>query len=210
MLNQGSNTKERIAQALKTLTVKKSFHKITINDISGECGMTRENFYYHFRDKSEIYKGLYEDLNRKPFSCFEELDKDETLTAPEKLEAAILHLIMAPEKNIYAEAVRGQKNPDLVELTLRISVLEASPFIAKLLEEGIREGFYPPGDTQMIAEFFCLTVDMWLDPCINQHTTPEQFERKMDIIQKTFELHGYPIVTSKMREAVKLFFLPYK
>lgn len=54
MLNQGSNTKERIAQALKTLTVKKSFHKITINDISGECGMTRENFYYHFRDKFDI------------------------------------------------------------------------------------------------------------------------------------------------------------
>ena len=77
----------------------------------------------------------------------------------------------------------------------------------KVLREGIQEGFYPPGDTQMIAEFFCLTVDMWLDPCINQHTTPEQFERKMDIIQKTFELHGYPIVTSKMREAVKLFFL---
>ncbi len=54
MLNQGSNTKERIAQALKALTVRKSFRKITINDISVECGMTRENFYYHFRDKYDI------------------------------------------------------------------------------------------------------------------------------------------------------------
>ncbi len=54
MLNHSSNTKEKIAQALKVLTVRKSFHKITINDISGECGMTRENFYYHFRDKYDI------------------------------------------------------------------------------------------------------------------------------------------------------------
>ncbi|MBQ1391666.1 MAG: TetR/AcrR family transcriptional regulator [Firmicutes bacterium] len=202
--------KAQILAAALQLFSEKGYEATTMQNIVELSGLSKGAIYYHFRDKSEIYKGLYEDLNRKPFSCFEELDKDETLTAPEKLEAAILHLIMAPEKNIYAEAVRGQKNPDLVELTLRISVLEASPFIAKLLEEGIREGFYPPGDTQMIAEFFCLTVDMWLDPCINQHTTPEQFERKMDIIQKTFELHGYPIVTSKMREAVKLFFLPYK
>ena len=54
MLNHSSNTKEKIAQALKILTTRKSFHKITINDISGECGMTRENFYYHFRDKYDI------------------------------------------------------------------------------------------------------------------------------------------------------------
>ena len=54
MLNHSSNTKEKIAQALKILTARKSFHKITINDISGECGMTRENFYYHFRDKYDI------------------------------------------------------------------------------------------------------------------------------------------------------------
>lgn len=54
MLNHGSNTKERIAQALKTLSGRKSFRKITINDIAAECGMTRENFYYHFRDKYDI------------------------------------------------------------------------------------------------------------------------------------------------------------
>lgn len=54
MLNHSSNTKEKIAQALKILIARKSFHKITINDISGECGMTRENFYYHFRDKYDI------------------------------------------------------------------------------------------------------------------------------------------------------------
>ena len=201
--------KAQILTAALQLFTEKGYEETTMQNIVELSGLSKGAIYYHFKDKSEIYKGLYEDLNRKPFSCFAELDRDETLTAPEKLETAILHLIMAPEKDIYAEAIRSQKNPDLLELTLRISVLEAAPYIAKLLEEGIRDGFYPPGDAQMIAEYFCLTVDIWLYPSINQRTTAEQFERKLDIIQKTFELHGYPLVTPKMRSAIMRLCFPY-
>lgn len=59
MPNQGSSTKDRIADAVKALAVRKSFHKITINDIAKECGMTRENFYYHFRDKYDIVNWIF-------------------------------------------------------------------------------------------------------------------------------------------------------
>ncbi len=59
MQNQGSSTKERISKAIKDLTGRKSFHKITINDIASECGMTRENFYYHFRDKYDILNWIF-------------------------------------------------------------------------------------------------------------------------------------------------------
>lgn len=74
MLNQGSNTKERIAQALKALTLRKSFHKITINDISGECGMTRENFYYHFRDKYDIVNWIFLKEIINPISEMEDFE----------------------------------------------------------------------------------------------------------------------------------------
>ena len=36
--------------ALKSLLLKKPFHKITINDITEECGVSRMTFYYHFKD----------------------------------------------------------------------------------------------------------------------------------------------------------------
>ena len=74
MLNQGSNTKDRIAQAFKTLTVRKSFHKITINDISVECGMTRENFYYHFRDKYDIVNWILLNEVIDPLSGIEDFE----------------------------------------------------------------------------------------------------------------------------------------
>ncbi len=48
------STKERIAKAIKEISARKSLQKITINDIAKKCNMTRENFYYHFRDKYDI------------------------------------------------------------------------------------------------------------------------------------------------------------
>lgn len=43
-------TKNALAQSLKNLLVKKSLNKITINDITDDCGINRMTFYYHFKD----------------------------------------------------------------------------------------------------------------------------------------------------------------
>ena len=45
-----SITKQALEHALKSLLLKKTFHKITINDITEECGVSRMTFYYHFKD----------------------------------------------------------------------------------------------------------------------------------------------------------------
>lgn len=41
-------TKKAIAAGLKELMKRKSFDKITISDITNECGLNRQTFYYHF------------------------------------------------------------------------------------------------------------------------------------------------------------------
>ena len=45
-----SATKEALANALKQLLQKKQITKITINDITETCGISRMTFYYHFKD----------------------------------------------------------------------------------------------------------------------------------------------------------------
>ena len=50
-----NGTKGKMAEAFKELVCKKSFQKITISDIAKESAMTRENFYYHFRDKYDMW-----------------------------------------------------------------------------------------------------------------------------------------------------------
>ena len=55
-----NGTKGKMAEAFKELVCKKSFQKITIRDIAKESAMTRENFYYHFRDKYDIMHWIFE------------------------------------------------------------------------------------------------------------------------------------------------------
>lgn len=51
-------TKIRMARALRTLIIKGEFEKITVSDITDECGIHRQTFYYHFQDKYELLDWL--------------------------------------------------------------------------------------------------------------------------------------------------------
>ncbi|WP_404988262.1 TetR/AcrR family transcriptional regulator [Clostridium culturomicium] len=43
-------TKRALEASLKNMLLKKPLDKITINDITDDCGMNRMTFYYHFKD----------------------------------------------------------------------------------------------------------------------------------------------------------------
>ena len=43
-------TKRALEASLKHLLLQKPLNKITINDITEDCGINRMTFYYHFRD----------------------------------------------------------------------------------------------------------------------------------------------------------------
>lgn len=52
-------TKKAIAEALKELCKVKNIEKISISDITKNCGLNRQTFYYHFQDKYELLNWIY-------------------------------------------------------------------------------------------------------------------------------------------------------
>lgn len=52
-------TKKAIAAGFKEIMKKKSLEKITIADITKQCGLNRQTFYYHFQDKYELVDWIY-------------------------------------------------------------------------------------------------------------------------------------------------------
>ncbi|MEF9954734.1 MAG: TetR/AcrR family transcriptional regulator C-terminal domain-containing protein [Clostridium sp.] len=61
-----SDTKRRLAMALKELLQEKPLKKITIQDIVERSHMTRQSFYYHFQDIYEVLELIcqYELIDR--------------------------------------------------------------------------------------------------------------------------------------------------
>lgn len=51
-------TKKAMEASLKKLLLKKPLSKITINDITEDCGVNRMTFYYHFKDIYDLIEWM--------------------------------------------------------------------------------------------------------------------------------------------------------
>lgn len=58
-------TKRALEESLKKMLLKKSVNKITISDITEDCGINRMTFYYHFKDIYDLIE----------WSCMEDAAK---------------------------------------------------------------------------------------------------------------------------------------
>lgn len=58
-------TKRALEASLKNLLLKKPLNKITVNDITDDCGINRMTFYYHFKDIYDLVE----------WSCLEDASK---------------------------------------------------------------------------------------------------------------------------------------
>ena len=52
-------TKKALATSLKKLLSKKDLSKITIKNITDDCGVNRQTFYYHFQDVYDLLEWIY-------------------------------------------------------------------------------------------------------------------------------------------------------
>ncbi|WP_320127618.1 TetR/AcrR family transcriptional regulator [uncultured Sphaerochaeta sp.] len=52
-------TKKALTASLKKLLVEKSLDKVTIVDITEDCGVNRQTFYYHFQDINAMIEWIY-------------------------------------------------------------------------------------------------------------------------------------------------------
>lgn len=53
-------TKNALAVAFKTLMEHESYESVTIGNIADEAGISRNTFYYHFKDKAELVNWIFQ------------------------------------------------------------------------------------------------------------------------------------------------------
>ena len=52
-------TRRAIAAGLKELMETRSFESLSVGDIARQCGVSRNTFYYHFRDKYDLISWVF-------------------------------------------------------------------------------------------------------------------------------------------------------
>jgi probable dihydroxyacetone kinase regulator len=59
-LERISQTKLQLASSLKELMGKVPFCKITVQNVTNNCGLNRQTFYYHCKDMYELLEWIYQ------------------------------------------------------------------------------------------------------------------------------------------------------
>ena len=75
---QSSETKFKMAEALKKLVNYKAFSKITVGDIVNECGLNRNSFYYHFENMYDLLYWTYDQEIQNITTSFQNANADYT------------------------------------------------------------------------------------------------------------------------------------
>ena len=120
-------TKRALEQSLKNLLLKKPLTKITVGDITDDCGINRMTFYYHFKDIYDLVE----------WSCLEDAKRalDEKKTY-DTWQQGLLQIFEAVQENkpfilnvyrcVHREQVEKYLQPLVDQLLLNVINEEAA------------------------------------------------------------------------------------
>ena len=93
-------TKNALAASLKRLLSKKELSKITITNITEECGVNRQTFYYHFKDIYDLLEWIFTN------EVIEEIDNEKEEDWQQKFIYIFEYVIKNKEWNYITIPVR--------------------------------------------------------------------------------------------------------
>ena len=166
-------TKRALEESLKKMLLNKSVNKITISDITEDCGINRMTFYYHFKDIYDLVE----------WSCVEDaaraLDGKKTYDTWQQGFQQIFQAVLENKpfvQNVYQSVNREQVETYLYSLThnLLIGVIEEKAVGMQVRDE----------DKEFITDFFKFAfVGLMLDWIRNgMKKDPQQIIDRLSIL----------------------------
>ncbi len=158
-----SSTKQQIAQALETLAEKKNIDKITIRDIVEECHISRQAFYYHFRDILDVIEWRMNEITQ------EMLERSLEIEDPQK--ACRLFVSHAVENRGMLHRLMTSQHRD--ELT-RIMMQAFRTYLHKLFRRRLSDSSLSAMDLELVTDFCAFGISgLILDHCQQPRTDTE-------------------------------------
>ena len=172
MINQ---TKQILEESLKKLMLQKPLDKITIRDLTEDCGISRMAFYYHFKDIYDLVDWIFLEM------ASEFLEGKETYDTWQQGFTQILYGVLRNRRlimNAYNSLSREQVERFLYALTydLLLGVVEEEAVDVSIREE----------DKKFIIDFYKYAfvgfmID-WIKKGMKEQ--PEAFIEKLSVLIK--------------------------
>jgi TetR/AcrR family transcriptional repressor of nem operon len=105
MTTRGDATKERILATAEALIFDRGFAGTSLDEIIERVGVTKGAFFYHFKSKADLAKGIVERFAREEQALFINLSERAAALADDPLQEVLLFF------KLFEEFVDGLENP---------------------------------------------------------------------------------------------------
>lgn len=163
------NMKDVIADAFLKLAREKRIDKITVKELVAHCGISRQTFYYHFKDMIEVIEWVIRKEGKRILQQSLQADNE---------EQAICYLVsgIAENSDLLWKLLNSQKREsveqivlDCVSTYLRETLLKQDPQIALRAT-----------DAQMLLRFGTYGITgLLLEDCSKHHMDTEKLSAQI-------------------------------
>lgn len=157
--HERSEKRQNILESAWELFTKSSYEKTSVNAIVKHAGMSKGAFYHYFNSKTELLRALSEHHNRKQLESLIPLLEDESIPAIEKINRWLNAAQTWKKKNFKAfmETSRIIYRDENAQLRRSLAEMRIRVFhdrIAKVIEQGVKEGVFTTKYPSETAEMF--------------------------------------------------------
>lgn len=172
-------TKKALAESLKKLLSKNKLNKITIKEITEDCGVNRQTFYYHFKDIYDLLEWIYKN---------EVIQEIEEKTTYETWQQGFLYIFEYILKN--KEFVKNTYYFISKDFLLNFIYKQTDKLIMDVLEEKAVNMKVNKQDEKFIADFYKYglvgLVQDWIEHGMKEN--PKDIINKLSkIVEGNFE-----------------------
>lgn len=172
-------TKRALAQSLKKIMLIKELDKITITDITNDCGMNRQTFYYHFKDIYDLLEWIFAN---------EVIDKVEKETTIENWQENFKYVLdyMLQNKRIVIKIYNSLKRKTLLDFLFK----QYNSIFIQIIENLAKNYNITQENKVFIANFykygFAGIIENWINTEMKEE--PNNIISKLDVmISGSFE-----------------------
>ncbi|PWA09754.1 TetR/AcrR family transcriptional regulator [Pueribacillus theae] len=172
--------KNEILDAAEKLFTTKGYSNTTINDILQMVGIAKGTFYHYFQSKEEVMDEVVMRFIDKGVEAAKLIASDPNLKAHEK----IFQIIMAQspdvtQKEQMIDQLHQTNNAEMHQKSLVETILQLTPILADVIEQGIEEGAFKTPYPKETVEFLLVSSQFLFDEGIFKWKPDELMQKAL-------------------------------
>lgn len=129
--------------AAESLFMDRGFEQTSVSDIVQRVGVAHGLFYYYFDSKEDIIDAIVDRMLQESVQRAEDISRNSSLDALEKMRQFILQMFDIKKSKTYLIGYFLQKkNLLFYHKWVEKSMERITPFLVRIIEQGIEEGYF--------------------------------------------------------------------